>query len=111
MKKLDGRRNSVRIQIHQKVKYGPGEDASTETDALAVNLSASGIALKSYKAVTPGATISLILFSGDKPIRLHGEVIWNTDNETGNDAEMGIRIISKRDMLTRLYKEKLQKTG
>lgn len=110
MNKLDNRRDSARIQIQQKVKYGPGEDASTETDAFAVNLSASGIALKSYKAVTPGTTISLVLFSGDKPIRLHGEVIWNTDNEIGNNVEMGIRIISKRDMLTRLYKEKFQKT-
>ena len=111
MNKLDSRRDSERIQIQQKVKYGPGEGASTETDAFAVNISASGIALKSYKAVTPGTTISLTLFSGDQPIRLHGEVIWNTDNKSGNNAEMGIRIISKSDMLTTLYKEKLQKTG
>lgn len=103
----DSRRYSERIQFKQKVKYGPDEEAST--DALTVNLSASGIALRSYKTVPPGTNISVILFSGDKPIRLHGEVIWNTANNNGKHAEMGIKIISKRDEIFRLYHEHLQK--
>lgn len=103
----DSRRGSERIQFNQKVKYGTEEDAST--DALTVNISASGIALKSYKAVTPGTKISLILFSRDKPIRLQGEVIWNTAGNSGIDSEMGIKIISKKDEIARLYQEHLQK--
>ena len=102
-KVLGSKRDSERIRFRQKVKYGPEDKAGT--DAVSINLSASGIAIKSYKSVTPGTTISLVLFSSDKPIRLHGVVIWNNSKDDSNNTEMGIRITGRKDELSRLYQE------
>lgn len=105
MNESDGKRESERIAFNQRVKYGPGEDANT--DAVSVNLSASGIALKSYKALPPGSKISVVLYSGEKPVRLQGEVIWNTADDSGNETEMGIKIVSRKDEIGNLYKTNL----
>ena len=101
-------RDSERIRLNQKVKFG--SDESIKTDALSLNLSNSGIALKSYKTVTPGSKISLIIYSVDKPIRLDGVVVWNTSKDCRNEAEMGIRITSRKDNIKKLYQEYLHKS-
>lgn len=104
---MESQRDSKRIKFNQKIKYG--SDEVLNTDATSLNLSPSGIAIKSYRTVTPGTRISLILFTGDKPIRLDGEVIWNSADDVKNDAEMGIKIISRKDQLTKVYRENLER--
>ena len=106
---MESQRNSKRINFNQKVKYG--SDDVLNINATSLNLSPSGLALKSYRTVTPGSRISLILYTGDTPIRLDGEVIWNSANDLKKDAEMGIKIVSRKDQLTKIYRERIEKNS
>ena len=95
------KRDSTRIEFKEKVKYGQSDRPATE--GVSINLSKSGLAIKSYKTLPPGTRISMMLYCGGKPLKIEGEVIWNTSSQNSEYAEMGIKITSRTDELNKIY--------
>ena len=100
---MENKRNSKRINFKERVKYGSTDKPSTE--GYSYNISKSGIAIKSYKALTPGSKVSVVLYSGNNPIRLEGEVMWNSPSNQGAQAQMGVRILSRTNELEKVYNQ------
>ncbi|HSG32835.1 MAG TPA: PilZ domain-containing protein [Thermodesulfobacteriota bacterium] len=100
---MENKRNSRRIKFKERIKYGASDIPNT--DGTTVNISPKGIAIKSYKALTPGSKISVVLYSGNNPIRLEGEVVWNSPPKEGAQAEMGVKVLSKTKELEQVYKQ------
>ena len=63
---MENKRNSKRINFKERVKYGNTDRPNTE--GYSYNISKNGIAIKSYKALTPGSKVSVVLYSGKNPI-------------------------------------------
>ena len=100
---MENKRNSKRINIKERIKYGATDKPNTEGST--VNISKTGVAIKSYKTLTPGSRISVVLYSGNTPIRLEGEVVWNSPPNEGADAQMGVKVLSKTKELEVVYKQ------
>jgi hypothetical protein len=99
---MENKRNSKRINFKERVKYGTTDKPNTE--GYSHNIS-KGIAIKSYKALTPGSKVSVVLYSGKNPIRLEGEVIWNSPSKQGSQAQMGVKILSRTIELEEIYNQ------
>ena len=100
---MENKRNSKRINFKERVKYGHTDRPNTE--GYSYNISKSGIAIKSYKALTPGSKVSVVLYSGNNPIRLEGEVMWNAPSIQVAQAQMGVRILSRTNELEKVYNQ------
>ena len=100
---MENKRNSKRIKFKERIKYGASDIPNT--DGSTVNISPKGIAIKSYKALTPGSKISVVIYSGTDPLRLEGEVVWNSPPQEGSQARMGIKVLSKTNELEQVYKQ------
>jgi len=100
---MENKRDSKRINFKERVKYGNTDRPNTE--GYSYNISKSGIAIKSYKALTPGSKVSVVLYSGKNPIRLEGEVMWNSPSNQGSQAQMGVRILSRTNELEKVYNQ------
>jgi len=100
---MENKRNSRRINFKERVKYGNTDRLNTE--GYSYNISKSGIAIKSYKALIPGSKVSVVLYSGNNPIRLEGEVIWNSPSNQGAQPQMGVRILSRTNELEKAYNQ------
>ena len=90
---MGNKRNSKRINFKERVKYGSADKLNTE--GYSYNISKTGIAIKSYKTLTPGSKVSVVLYSGENPIRLEGKVMWNSPSNQGSQAQMGVKILSR----------------
>ena len=100
---MENKRDSKRINFKERVKYGSTDKPNTQ--GYLYNISKSGIAIKSYKALTPGSKVSVLLYSGKNPIRLEGEVMWNSPSNQGSQAQMGVRILSRTNELEKVYNQ------
>ena len=100
---MENMRDSKRINFKERVKYGNTDRPNTE--GYSYNISKNGIAIKSYKALTPGSKVSVVLYSGKNPIRLEGEVMWNSPSNQGSQAQMGVRILSRTNELEKVYNQ------
>ncbi len=100
---MENKRISKRINFKERVKYGNTDRPNTE--GYSYNISKNGIAIKSYKALTPGSKVSVVLYSGKNPIRLEGEVMWNSPSNQGSQAQMGVRILSRTNELEKVYNQ------
>ncbi|NIP38491.1 MAG: PilZ domain-containing protein [Candidatus Dadabacteria bacterium] len=100
---MEDNRNSKRVNFKERIKYGEADKPNTSGSTL--NISPSGLAIKSYKALSPGSKISVFLYSGGAPIRLEGEVVWNSPPKEGSEAQMGVKVLSRTKELEELYKQ------
>lgn len=100
---MENNRYSKRISFKERVKYGTIDKPNT--NGYSCNISKSGIAIKSYKTLSPGSKISVVLYSGKNPIRLEGQVIWNTPPVQSANAQMGVKILSNTNQLEEIYNQ------
>jgi len=103
---MENKRNSQRIRYKERIKYGDAGKPNTEGHTS--NISKTGIGIKSYKALAPGSRISIVLYSGDNPIRLEGEVVWNCPPDQIAQAQMGVKVLSRTKELEKVYKQASQ---
>jgi len=100
---MENKRNSRRINFKERIKYGTSDKLKTEGSAF--NISKGGIAIKSYKTLSPGSKVSVVLYSGESPIRLEGEVMWNSPSKHGAQAQMGVKVLSRTNKLEDIYNQ------
>jgi Tfp pilus assembly protein PilZ len=89
---LDSRRES-RVAVQVDLSLAPAEDLADTTQTASVNLSLSGVCVRTERRYPVGQLLVLCLTVGTEYLELHGVVAWSEPQI----AELGIRFVDLSD--------------
>jgi hypothetical protein len=108
------RRRSLRIPFKMRIKYGLirnnlyDEHAEPKLGGFVYNLSENGIGIEGLRGLPQSADIHVLLFTGDKTLRLEGKVKWS-DIPGKDKCRMGVEFTGHADSIKKMYTKTLFK--